>query len=75
MCSLAFISSVTQHFTIIAHSRVHMMLRHGKNLDGGPAEELRLVEGTCNVYVTTGRTLDGGWYAHTVVQRCMLSSP
>ena len=45
-----------------------MMWCHDENLDGGPAEESRLVEGTCNVYVTTGRTLDGGWYAHTVVQ-------
>ena len=44
-----------------------MMWCHGENWDGGQAEELRLVEGTCNVYVTTGRTLDGRWYAHTVV--------
>ena len=68
MCSLAFINSVTQHFTIIAHSRVHMMLGHGKNLDGGRAEELRLVDGTYNVHVTIGHTLNGEVHAHTIVQ-------
>ena len=48
-------NSVAIKFTLIAHGQVYMMWCHGENLDGGLAEELRLMEGTPNVYVTTGR--------------------
>ena len=61
--------SPNTYFTTITHVNVHVhvMWCHRDMWDGG-RDELRLVDGTYNVHVTIGHTLNGEVYARTIVQ-------